>query len=238
MELKGRPRRASSVFYGNDQKQPPILNFDCLMKFVLIGDSSVGKSALIGRFADNLFVPEFAPTIGIDFKVRVITVGNNRRIKLQVWDTAGQERFRAVNTAFYRNAMGIFIVYDISNYESFKNVQKWVDDTVQNSNFQPHADFNQIPYVMLVGNKLDCERKVTTKEASDYATKNNMFFMETSAKDNTNVDEVFITMTKLLYEKVGTRDEVYVLSPPPTEGGEMVDLLEKPKENKKKFSFC
>lgn len=234
--LTSERRRSSSVFFGKDDTKQPAVAFDYIMKLVIIGDSGVGKSALITRFSDNLFSPDFAPTVGIDFKIRTITIANNIKVKLQVWDTAGQERFRAINTAFYRGAMGIFIVYSVENRDSFKSVcDKWITDTVNNSNFKtcvPNGEPQMLPLVMLVGNKCDSSTKVvTTEEASEFATKNNMMFMEASAKESTNVEELFVLMTKLIFEKVGgvNKPETYVLLKPPTE--------EKIVEIKKK-SFC
>jgi small GTP-binding protein len=223
-----REKRASSIYYGGPSE---ILTCDYIIKFVVIGDSGVGKTAIIKRFADNEFLTSFAPTVGIDFKIRTLVMEDHKRIKLQIWDTAGQERFRAVNTSFYRNAMGIFVVYDVGNKSSFDNVcSVWLKAIEENCDFQGEQK-NKLPFVMLVGNKSDTEKVITTGQASAFATKHNLFFMETSAKDSVNVEELFIIMTKLICEKIVLhKKETYVLY----EQQEPVF-----KENKKKtFSFC
>ncbi|XP_072917228.1 ras-related protein Rab-13 isoform X3 [Hemitrygon akajei] len=99
--------------------------YDYLFKLLLIGDSGVGKTCLIIRFADDNFNNTYISTIGIDFKIKTIDVGG-KKIKLQVWDTAGQERFKTITTAYYRGAMGIILVYDITDEKSFENIQNWM----------------------------------------------------------------------------------------------------------------
>ena len=224
-----REKRASSIYFGGPSE---VLTCDYIIKFVVIGDSGVGKTAIIKRFADNEFLTSFAPTVGIDFKIRTLVMEDKKRIKLQIWDTAGQERFRAVNTSFYRNAMGIFVVYDVGNKSSFDNVcSVWLKAIQENCDFQKEE--NKLPFVMLVGNKSDTEKVITTEQASIFATKHNLFFMETSAKDSVNVEELFIIMTKLICEKIILhKKETYVLY-------EQQEILPVFKENKKKtFSFC
>lgn len=228
--ISHREKRASSIYYGPSE----VLTCDYVVKFVVVGDSGVGKTAIIKRFADNEFLTSFAPTVGIDFKIRTLVMEDKKRIKLQIWDTAGQERFRAVNTSFYRNAMGIFVVYDVGNKSSFDNVcSVWLKAIEENCDFQQEKNNNnKLPFVMLVGNKSDTEKVITTEQASAFATKHNLFFMETSAKDSVNVEELFIIMTKLICEKIILhKKESYVLY----EEKEPVF-----KENKKKstFSFC
>lgn len=223
-----REKRASSIYYGGPSE---VLTCDYIIKFVVIGDSGVGKTAIIKRFADNEFLTSFAPTVGIDFKIRTLVMEDKKRIKLQIWDTAGQERFRAVNTSFYRNAMGIFVVYDVGNKSSFDNAcSVWLKAIEENCDFQKEE--NKLPFVMLVGNKSDTEKVITTEQASAFATKHNLFFMETSAKDSVNVEELFIIMTKLICEKIMLhKKETYVLY-------EQQETLPIFKENKKKYSFC
>eukprot|EP01036_Dinobryon_divergens_P027525 gene27525-36319_t len=98
--------------------------YDYLIKLLLIGDSGVGKSCLLLRYSDDSFTSSFITTIGIDFKIKSILCGESK-VKLQIWDTAGQERFRTITTAYYRGAMGILMVYDVSDEESFTNVRNW-----------------------------------------------------------------------------------------------------------------
>ncbi len=102
----------------------PNATYDYLIKLLLIGDSGVGKSCLLLRFSDDAFNTSFITTIGIDFKIRTVEI-DNKRCKLQIWDTAGQERFRTITTAYYRGAMGILLVYDITDEQSFANIRNW-----------------------------------------------------------------------------------------------------------------
>lgn len=96
-------------------------NYDFLIKLLLIGDSGVGKSCCLLRFSEDSFTPSFITTIGIDFKIRTIEL-DGKKVKLQIWDTAGQERFRTITTAYYRGAMGILLVYDVTDERSFNSV--------------------------------------------------------------------------------------------------------------------
>jgi small GTP-binding protein len=228
-----REKRASSIYFGGPSE---VLTCDYILKFVVVGDSGVGKTAIIKRFADNEFLTSFAPTVGIDFKIRTLVMDDHKRIKLQIWDTAGQERFRAVNTAFYRNAMGIFAVYDVANKTSFDNVcSVWLKAIKDNCNFDCGEDTNKLPFVMLVGNKSDTERVVPTEQASAFATENNLFFMETSAKESVNVEELFIIMTKLICEKIVLhKKESYVFSEVKEEEEKKVLI----KKKNKTFSLC
>lgn len=125
-------------------------SYDYLVKLLLIGDSGVGKSCLLLRFSDDSFTPSFITTIGIDFKIRTIEL-DGKRIKLQIWDTAGQERFRTITTAYYRGAMGILLVYDVTDEKSFANIRNWI------RNIEQHASDNVNK--MLVGNKCDMQDK-------------------------------------------------------------------------------
>ncbi|KAJ0000450.1 hypothetical protein NQD34_012292 [Periophthalmus magnuspinnatus] len=106
--------------------------YDFLYKLLLIGDSGVGKTCLIIRFAEDNFNSTYISTIGIDFKVKTIDV-DGRKVKLQVWDTAGQERFKTITTAYYRGAMGIILVYDITDEKSFENIQNWMKSIKENA---------------------------------------------------------------------------------------------------------
>ncbi|KAJ6315781.1 hypothetical protein OIU78_019118 [Salix suchowensis] len=129
-------------------------DYDYLIKLLLIGDSGVGKSCLLLRFSDGSFTTSFITTIGIDFKIRTIEL-DGKRIKLQIWDTAGQERFRTITTAYYRGAMGILLVYDVTDESSFNNIRNWI------RNIEQHASDNVNK--ILVGNKADMDESKRTK---------------------------------------------------------------------------
>jgi Ras-related protein Rab-8A len=159
-------------------------SYDFLIKLLLIGDSGVGKSCLLLRFSDDSFTTSFITTIGIDFKIKTIEL-DGKRIKLQIWDTAGQERFRTITTAYYRGAMGILLVYDVTDEQSFQNIRNWI------RNIEQHAADNVDR--VLIGNKCDMEsdKVVETTRGKALADEYQIKFFETSAKNNINVVESF-----------------------------------------------
>jgi len=165
-------------------------DYDHLFKLLIIGDSGVGKSSLLVRFADNHFSGNYITTIGVDFKIRTIEI-QGERVKLQIWDTAGQERFRTITSTYYRGTHGVIVVYDVTSGESFANVKRWLHEIDQNCDV-----VNRI----LVGNKNDDpERKVVlTEDARRFADQMGIQLFETSAKDNINVEEMFRAITQLV----------------------------------------
>ncbi|KAD2392879.1 hypothetical protein E3N88_39856 [Mikania micrantha] len=161
--------------------------YDYLFKLLLIGDSGVGKSCLLLRFADDSYLDSYISTIGVDFKIRTVDQ-DGKTIKLQIWDTAGQERFRTITSSYYRGAHGIIIVYDVTDMESFNNVKQWL------SEIDRYASENVNK--LLVGNKCDLtdSRAVSYDTAKEFADEIGIPFMETSAKDATNVEQAFMAM--------------------------------------------
>uniref|UniRef100_A0A8K9ULY8 small monomeric GTPase n=1 Tax=Oncorhynchus mykiss TaxID=8022 RepID=A0A8K9ULY8_ONCMY len=157
--------------------------YDYLFKLLLIGDSGVGKTCLLFRFSEDAFNTTFISTIGIDFKIRTIEL-DGKKIKLQIWDTAGQERFRTITTAYYRGAMGIMLVYDITNEKSFENIKNWI------RNIEEHASSDVER--MILGNKCDMndKRQVSKERGEKLAIDYGIKFLETSAKSSLNVEEV------------------------------------------------
>merc|ERR1711868_142990 len=151
--------------------------YDLLFKLLLIGDSGVGKTCILFRFSEDAFNTTFISTIGIDFKIKTIEL-RGKKIKLKIWDTAGQERFHTITTSYYRGAMGIMLVYDITNSKSFDNIAKWL------RNIEEHA--NEDVERMILGNKCDMEdKRVVSKERGEsIAREHNIKFLETSAKSN------------------------------------------------------
>lgn len=161
--------------------------YDYLFKLLLIGDSGVGKSCLLLRFADDTYTDSYISTIGVDFKIRTIEL-DGKTIKLQIWDTAGQERFRTITSSYYRGAHGIIIVYDVTSKESFDSVKQWLQEIERYASESVNK--------LLVGNKSDMtsKRVVTTEQGQEMASSLKMPFLETSAKAATNVEKAFMTM--------------------------------------------
>ncbi|KFD58301.1 hypothetical protein M513_01064 [Trichuris suis] len=173
--------------------------YDLLFKLLLIGDSGVGKTCILYRFCDDAFNTTFISTIGIDFKIKTIEL-KGKKIKLQIWDTAGQERFHTITTSYYRGAMGIILVYDITNPKSFDNIAKWL------RNINDHA--NEDVERMLLGNKCDMEEKrmVSKERGEQIALEHRIRFLETSAKDKTNIDKAFYDLAEAIYNKSPNKD--------------------------------
>eukprot|EP01138_Halocafeteria_seosinensis_P010801 gb/GECG01011031.1/.p1 GENE.gb/GECG01011031.1/~~gb/GECG01011031.1/.p1 ORF type:complete len:203 (+),score=26.45 gb/GECG01011031.1/:1-609(+) len=170
-------------------------DYDALFKLLIIGDSGVGKSCLLLRFADDTYTESYISTIGVDFKIKTIEVAE-KVVKLQIWDTAGQERFRTITSSYYRGAHGIIIVYDITDRESFDNVKQWFNEIERYA----CANVNKL----LVGNKCDLEskRQVDFEEAQAFADEHGIPFLETSAKDATNVEKSFVTMAEKIKDRM------------------------------------
>jgi len=169
--------------------------YDYLFKLLLIGDSGVGKSCLLLRFADDTYTESYISTIGVDFKIRTIQL-EGKTIKLQIWDTAGQERFRTITSSYYRGAHGIIMVYDVTDVETFQNVKTWLNE------IQKYASDNVNK--LLVGNKCDLVNKKVVEyvTAKEFADQLGIPFLETSAKNSTNVEESFIRMTSEIKRRV------------------------------------
>mmetsp|Transcript_24501 Transcript_24501/g.56453 ORF Transcript_24501/g.56453 Transcript_24501/m.56453 type:complete len:204 (-) Transcript_24501:271-882(-) len=173
---------------GNDE-------YSALFKVLLIGDSAVGKSSLLLRFADDVYSASYIATIGVDFKIKTVEV-DSRIIKLQLWDTAGQERFRTITQSYYRGSHGIIVVFDVADRTTFDNVKHWLEEVAKYA--APHA------VRLLVGNKSDLgsKREVTSVEASEFAHEKGMTYIETSAKASLNVEAAF---NKLCEEMVRSK---------------------------------
>ena len=179
------------------------INFHYLFKYIIIGDSAVGKSNLLLQYCHNKFNDDYQATIGVEFGAKNLTV-NNKIYRVQIWDTAGQENFRSITRAYYKNSVCALVVYDITNKDTFNNVQTWIEDC---KNQSPKTIF-----MVLVGNKNDLEdkRQVKYEEGMELANKNGMMFFETSAKSGFNVEEIFNSSAKAIAQKID--DGFYELS--------------------------
>ncbi|EGD76056.1 GTP-binding protein yptV3 [Salpingoeca rosetta] len=155
---------------------------DAELKILIIGDSNCGKSCLLMRFTDDTFDEHMGPTIGVDFKNKMLTL-NGQQVKLTVWDTAGQDRFKTLTASYYRGAHGVILVYDVTRRATFEHIIPWLNEA------NVYCDDNVVK--MLVANKIDEPRQVSTDEGRALAREKNMLFIECSAKTKVGVQQAF-----------------------------------------------
>lgn len=181
-------------------------DYDYLIKLLALGDSGVGKTTFLYRYTDNKFNPKFITTVGIDFREKRVvyttnspngTTGKTFKVHLQLWDTAGQERFRSLTTAFFRDAMGFLLMFDLTSQQSFLNVRNWM------SQLQANA-YCENPDIVLVGNKADLadQREVQEKQAKELADKYGIQYFETSAATGSEVDKAVVTLLDLVMKRM------------------------------------
>ena len=170
---------------------------DTVYKVLLLGDSSVGKTCVLLRYCDKTFQEAHLSTIGLDYRLKTMTLENGKNIKLQIWDTAGQDRFRAITKNYYKGANGIILIYDVTNLQTYENVKNWIN--------QIREEANPNVVIYLAGNKIDVNeelRVVRTEEGQKIADEYNLPFYETSAKSGININEIFEDLVKKV-------DEIY-----------------------------
>ncbi|KAF4071859.1 hypothetical protein AMELA_G00267720 [Ameiurus melas] len=181
-------------------------DYDYLIKFLALGDSGVGKTSFLYQYTDGKFNSKFITTVGIDFREKRVmykssgpdgAAGRGQRIHVQLWDTAGQERFRSLTTAFFRDAMGFLLLFDLTNEQSFLNVRNWM------SQLQMHA-YCENPDIVLCGNKCDLEdqRFVKEEEARELASKYGIPYFETSAANGENVAQAVEVLLDLIMKRM------------------------------------
>jgi small GTP-binding protein len=202
-------------------------------KFVLVGDSAVGKTAMCKQFCEHSFNENQPTTVGLEFGTRIVEV-ETTRIKLQIWDTAGQERFHSITRAYFRSSAAVFLVYDVTKRESFGRLGIWVEDAMQLS---PATAIK-----VLIGNKTDLasQRTVSTAEAQDFADQNGLKFFETSALSGDRIEDAFIQTARDVYSKI-LEGKIELNNP---SSGARAPLSAQPQplrptaENAGKFSCC
>ncbi|XP_022919844.1 ras-related protein Rab-8A [Onthophagus taurus] len=168
------------------------LDFASTYKVLVLGDSNVGKTCIVHRFCDERYYDTYISTIGIDFKQKIINL-DGVPIKLQIWDTAGQERFRTLTTAYYRGAMGILLMYDVTNLESFNHITYWLQNIEENAS--PHV------VTVLAGNKCESSDRVVDSDSGQKMAENfELPFFEVSCKNNINIEDAFITLARKIRE--------------------------------------
>ncbi len=204
-------------------------NFDMMFKIVLVGDQFVGKTNIMSKYLKNEFHEDSKSTVGVEFGSKQFII-ENHKIKAQIWDTAGQERYKSITSAYYKGAKGVFVIYDISNKNSFDSIDSWVNDV--------KATADKRLTVVIIGNKCDLEeqRQITTQEGEQKATKLEAAFFETSALLGQNLDKAFEMMINEIYKKC--HEELLAESDMDLfEGGEEINL-NKQNNNEGKKSCC
>jgi len=198
---------------------------DELFKLVLIGDSDVGKSSLLIRFADDYYSDSYISTIGVDFRIKTVDVGGGAKVTLQIWDTAGQERFRNMTSSYYRDAEGIIIVFDLGDLSSFEHLKEWIREIDQ---IAPKDVVK-----LVVGNKADLlgdDRQVSVDQLQRFAEEFELQYVEVSAKTRVGVDTAFTEMAKRLNTQFAKREK-------PVEPNKVI-LQEATEEQKVPSSCC
>ena len=168
-------------------------NYEVMFKVVLIGDMKVGKTNIVSRYIKNEFNKDSMSTIGVEFGSKELVIeGHN--VKVQIWDTAGQEKYKSITNAYYKGAKGAFVVYDITNKNSFDNADNWLN------NLRASAD--KKCSIILIGNKSDLEdkREVSIEQGEEKAKNSEIAFMETSALSGDNIDKAFEMMINEAYK--------------------------------------
>ena len=174
--------------------------FDLKYKIMVLGESKVGKTSLIKRYTKDQFGGVYLTTVGMDFQDKIIEI-EDKKVRLQVWDTAGQERFRNVTKSYFQSSQGLLVVYDITDKDSFENINFWMENVKKNA--------PENVKLILVGNKCDLanERKVTIEDGENKARNYNIKFFESSAKDGTNVNELFFYLANEIYQDEKTKEK-------------------------------
>ena len=197
-----------------------------VLKLLLLGDYSVGKTSILLKYISNKFDESSISTVGVDYMDKIIDY-NKFKIKLQIWDTSGEEKFRTITKNFYRNADGLLVVFDLTKKESYDHIRIWINEAKEN---------NDKLKTLLIGNKLDLkdERIVAIDVAKQFAEKNNLKYIETSAKDGTNINESFQAIIDLLFDGKSSEEILHEF----TKQDSSLSVVDDSMEVKKKKACC
>ena len=171
---------------------------ETIFKIITIGDSGVGKTAIVRRYVYNIFDENTMSTIGFSFCFKEITLKNGTKIQLKLVDTAGQEKYHALTKSYFKNVEGVLFVFDFSQLDSFKNIENWIKLFEENNNRKGIPKY-------LIGNKSDLEKKVEQKLIDDFIAKYNYKFEECSALNNQNIDKIFQDISEVIYSNFSLR---------------------------------
>lgn len=185
-------------------------NNDLEYKIITLGDSSVGKTSIINRFINGEFRPDSMPTLGIKHSFKILELGhlnNKKKLKLSVIDTGGQEKYKALSISYFRYADVVLFIFNLNEPFSFENIQNWIDNFNENNNKS-----KKVIKKYLIGNKSDLEQKVEQNLIDEFAKKNIMPYKATSAKTNSQINELFQMIGEELYEEIDEKSIVSVKS--------------------------
>ena len=199
-------------------------NFEVLVKIIIIGDSGVGKSNYLCRFAEGKFCPLYEATVGFDYKSKVCILPNSqKKVKFQIWDTAGQEKYMSINKNLFQRVQGIILMYDITEVKSFNNLPQWIKAVNQLAKGTP---------LILIGNKIDLkdERTVSKELGKQFADKHNITFFESSGKSGENVEDSFLYLGEEIMKNYKIEDKKADI--------EYIISKESSFDNKKKKKCC
>ena len=179
------------------------MNYDQKCQLLIIGDSTVGKTSILSRFANGTFNSNYLATVGLDNFTKDEII-DNKTIRIKIWDTAGQERYKSLTKGFFRNAEGVMLVYDVTNSETYENLKFWLQSIKNNMS----SDMGEIP-IIIIGNKIDCEdREVIKEEAEKFWKEQGYQYFETSAKTGDNIDMTIKYLVKKVVDiKEGKKEE-------------------------------
>ena len=169
------------------------ISYDFLFKVSLIGDAATGKTSIITRFIDDVFKEETSTTIGVDFKIVSLDLGENTYAKMQIWDTCGSERFKSITASFLKSCSAFILVFDLNRKNTFKSIENWIKTI--NENTKPK-------FLILIGNKCDLKRDVNKDEIILFCEKNKLNYIEISVKENKNVEKIFKEVAYQLYKDI------------------------------------
>ncbi len=199
--LSGSKSEEIKIIKRGNQNISLNISYEYLFKVSLIGDSGTGKTSIITRFIDNIFKEDTSTTIGVDFKIVSFDLGNEIYAKMQIWDTCGSERFKSLTANFLKTCTAFILVFDLSRLNTFKNIDNWIKVIKENTNPK---------FFILIGNKCDLEneRVVDKNEILDYCEINNFAYIETSVKNNTNIEKIFKEVTYQLYCDIKSKNNL------------------------------
>ena len=176
------------------------MNYDDKCQLLIIGNSTVGKTSILSKYASKMFNENYIATVGLDFFTKDETI-DNKIIRIKIWDTAGQERYKALTKCFFQKAQGVMVVFDVTNQKSFDDLKFWLDS------IKTHIyDDDYIP-IVIIGNKIDLQKRVVQKkDAIDFAEKNHYHYYETSAKTGDGVDNAIKELVKSVMNNAGKKN--------------------------------